>query len=140
MGERLKNNYFLIVRIIMIAGFSVCGFVEIEDYETGVSVLILLLVSFYIGVMATKELFHGWPKLAMALVGVVLNALLVYFGGREFLLLGRGIVCRERERSRGGKEQGENKQNTENLFHGTLPGFINDIKHNALALRYIAES
>ena len=40
----------------MIAGFSVCGFVEIEDYETGVSVLILLLVSFFIAAMSLMML------------------------------------------------------------------------------------
>ena len=105
MGERLKNNYFLIVRIIMIAGFSVCGFVEIEDYETGVSVLILLLVSFFIAAMslmmlnevtlgtvsqATKSILKNKniQNFCLLLVGAGLFTALIMLGGKGFILLG----------------------------------------------------
>ena len=87
MSDRLRENYFVFVRLALMV--VLCGYGAMSETEaTGVSVGILLLVSFYIGVMATKELFRGWPKLAMAMLGAVLLLLLVYFGGREFLPLG----------------------------------------------------
>jgi signal transduction histidine kinase len=87
MSDRLRENYFVFVRLALMV--VLCGYGAMSESEaTGVSVGILLLVSFYIGVMATKELFRGPIKIVMALVGVVLNSLLVYYGGREFLLLG----------------------------------------------------
>ena len=86
MNDRLKENYFVFVRLALMV--VLCGYGAMSETDmTGVSVGILLLVSFYIGVMATKELFRGRIKLVMALAGVVLNLLLVYYGGREFLLL-----------------------------------------------------
>lgn len=87
MSDRLRENYFVFVRLALMVLLCVYGAMNETDV-TGVSAGILLLVSFYIGVMATKELFRGWRKVALAMVGVVLNLLLVYSGGREFLLLG----------------------------------------------------
>ena len=87
MNDRLRENYFVFVRLALMV--VLCGYGTMSETDmSGVSVGILLLVSFYIGVMAAKELFRGPMKLVMALVGVVLNSLLVYYGGREFLLLG----------------------------------------------------
>ena len=86
MNDRLRENYFVFARLALMV--VLCGYGAMSETDmSGVSVGILLLVSFYIGVMATKELFRGRLKLAMALAGAVLNLLLVYYGGREFLLL-----------------------------------------------------
>ncbi len=86
MNDRLRENYFVFVRLALISALCCYGAINNAE-ETGVSVGILLLVSFYIGVMAIKELFSARTKLLMALVGAVLNILLLYFGGREFCLL-----------------------------------------------------
>ena len=93
----------------MIAGFSVCGFVEIEDYETGVSVLILLLVSFFIAAMslmmlnevtlgtvsqATKSILKNKniQNFCLLLVGAGLFTTLIMLGGKGFILLGFYLV------------------------------------------------
>ena len=93
----------------MIAGFSVCGFVEIEDYETGVSVLILLLVSFFIAAMslmmlnevtlgtvsqATKSILKNKniQNFCLLLVGGGLFAVLIMLGGKGFILLGFYLI------------------------------------------------
>ena len=91
----------------MIAGFSVCGFVEIEDYETGVSVLILLLVSFFIAAMslmmlnevtlgtvsqATKSILKNKNIQNLLLVGAGLFTALIMLGGKGFILLGFYLV------------------------------------------------
>ena len=58
MGEFLKDNYFTLVRIILMIKFSLYGIMFMGDImtRTGVSVQVLLLVSFYITVTALKEL------------------------------------------------------------------------------------
>ena len=86
MSDRLRENYFVFVRLALMVVLCVYGAMG-ETEGTGVSVGILLLVSFYIGVMAMKELFGERAKLLMTLAGVALNLLLVYIGGREFILL-----------------------------------------------------
>ena len=86
MSDRLRENYFVFVRLALMV--VLCAYGAMGETEgTGVSVGILLLVSFYIGVMATKELFGERAKLLMTLAGVALNLLLVYIGGREFIIL-----------------------------------------------------
>ncbi|MBR6020555.1 MAG: hypothetical protein IK055_10110 [Lachnospiraceae bacterium] len=86
MSDRLRENYFVFVRLALMV--VLCAYGAMGETEgTGVSVGILLLVSFYIGVMATKELFGERAKLLMTLAGVALNLLLVYIGGREFIML-----------------------------------------------------
>ena len=62
MSDRLRENYFVFVRLALMV--VICAYGAMGETEgTGVSVGILLLVSFYIGVMATKELFGERAKL-----------------------------------------------------------------------------
>ena len=58
MGEFLKDNYFTGVRIILMLVLSIYGIAINDSYEwnTGVSVKVLLLVSLFISLMALKEL------------------------------------------------------------------------------------
>ena len=86
MSERLRENYFVFVRLALMVVLCCYGAVHNAE-ETGVSVWILLLVSFYIGVMATKELAGARVKRWMTLAGAVLNILLLWLGGREYCLL-----------------------------------------------------
>ena len=55
MNERVRDNYFLVVRIALLVALSVYGVMNLLE-STGVSFRVLLLVSFYIGIMAVKEL------------------------------------------------------------------------------------
>ena len=58
MGEQLKKNYFMIVRIILMLSFGIGGYLKMDKATTGVSVLILLLIAFFIAAMsllATNE-------------------------------------------------------------------------------------
>ena len=57
-----------------------------ETAQSGVSFGILLLVSFYIGVMSAKELLVK-QKVVLTCLGALILALLLYFGGMSFYLL-----------------------------------------------------
>ena len=58
MGEQLRDNYFIIVRTVLMIVLSIYGFFGFEsgNPQTGVSVRILLLISFYIFVMVFTAL------------------------------------------------------------------------------------
>ncbi|MBQ6660931.1 MAG: hypothetical protein IJM57_05835 [Lachnospiraceae bacterium] len=86
MNDRLRENYFVFVRLALMLALCCYGMIDNSE-ETGVSVGMLLLVSFYLGVMSTKELVGARIRMLMAFAGVILNLLLVYYGGREFFLL-----------------------------------------------------
>jgi len=115
MGEHIKSHYFTIVRIILIAGFSISGFFYMTERETGVSVLILLLVSFFFADMALLVLNEIPPEeavgslrmdraartvreqkearkkrirdIALFTVGACISCALITIGGKGFLLL-----------------------------------------------------
>lgn len=55
--------------------------------KSGVSIGILLLVSFYIGAMAIKEIVSERAKIILTVIGVLLFCLIVYFGRWAFFYL-----------------------------------------------------
>ncbi len=55
--------------------------------KSGVSIGVLLLVSFYIGAMTVKELVFGWKKSGMVIVSVLLLCLILYYDRWAFFLL-----------------------------------------------------
>ncbi len=90
MGEYLKENYFTIVRIILVITFCIYGVVGIfdESSDTGVSLTILLLVSLFIACMAIKETVSEGKKIVFLIIAVILFAALMTVGGSSFILLG----------------------------------------------------
>ena len=85
MTNKVRNNYFVAVRLGFLFAFSALSI--ISSSEAGVSLPILLLGLFFISCMLAKELANGLWKIPAYIVGVVLTGLLIYFGGRGFLLL-----------------------------------------------------
>ncbi|MBR5658374.1 MAG: hypothetical protein IKX10_03120 [Lachnospiraceae bacterium] len=90
MGERLRDNFFTVVRIVIMLVFSLYGFFETS---TGVSPLILLLVALYFCAMALKELFADkrYKLLFLGLGAVAFVAILV-FGGNAYILMGLYLI------------------------------------------------
>ncbi len=88
MGERLRENFFLIVRIAVMAVLCIYGFSNpaFNEHNTGVSVRVLLLVSLYISVSVLRE-FIRRNKLLFILVNIALAAALIWTGGIGFILL-----------------------------------------------------
>ena len=87
MNDRIRNSYFVFVRLALLIVLSVCGVLN-ELTETGVSLRILLLVSFYIGLMAVKELLNLKGRRVIAVTGLLVWILLIYLEGMSFWLLG----------------------------------------------------
>ena len=89
MGEQLRDNYFIIVRTVLMIVLSIYGFFGFEsgNPQTGVSVRILLLISFYIFVMVLRELFPRY-RFACIMIGAVVYAFLLTGGGAGFVFLG----------------------------------------------------
>ena len=89
MGEQLKENYFTIVRIVMLLAFSAYGIFGFElKGNTGVSVWVLLLVSFFVTLMSLKEFFGKRVKLLMTLAAAGVLIALLWLGGNGFILQG----------------------------------------------------
>lgn len=87
MNERLRENYFVFIRLALMVVLCLYGLVD-EARTTGVSVRVLLLVSFYIGFMSLKELKIGKTRgLCMALA-VLIYLVIFYFYRESFYLLG----------------------------------------------------
>lgn len=93
MGDQLKENYFTIVRIVMMLAFSVYGMIELQDGgNAGVSVRVLLLVSLFFSVMALKEMAEKKVKLFLNATAAALFIALMYIGGKGFIMLGCLLV------------------------------------------------
>ena len=94
MGERIRYNFFLMIRIILMLVFASCGFLELGDKETGVSVLVLLLVSFFLAAMSAKNAIAGKNireriiKTVCFAAGGIILVLLIGIGGKGFIILG----------------------------------------------------
>ena len=90
MGERLRDNFFTVVRIDIMLVFSLYGFFETS---TGVSPLILLLVALYFCAMALKEMFADkrYKLLFLGLGAAAFIAILV-FGGNAYILMGLYLI------------------------------------------------
>ena len=89
MGEFLKDNYFTLVSVILMITFSVYGIMFMGDNQTGtgVSVQVLLLVSFYITAMAVKEIVGNKWRFFFYFVAAVLLCALYRVGGSGYILL-----------------------------------------------------
>ena len=94
MDERIKDNYFIIVRLAMMIVVCVSctitafgeGNIGIID-KTGISVQIFLLISLYMAAIALKELMPPVRKRFFIAGAMAIVALLFMVGGRSFLLL-----------------------------------------------------
>ena len=87
MGKYIKSRYFILIRIVIMLIFGMYGIMNASDYETtGVSLRVLLLVSFFISVMALKELSVRGRPVYILIAGIILAGLL-YWGGPGFILL-----------------------------------------------------
>ena len=90
MGEFLKEKYFILVRVIMMLVLSVYAVMTTADdvTQTGVSIRILLLVSFFLSFMALKELVNRKKQLFFLIGAAVILCFLIKLGGSGFILLG----------------------------------------------------
>ncbi len=90
MGERLRDNFFIVVRIVIMLVFSLYGFFETS---TGVSPLILLLVALYFCMMALKEMFVDKRyKLLFLGLGAAAFVAILLFGGNAYILMGLYLI------------------------------------------------
>lgn len=87
MSERIREYYFIFIRLALIVVFSLYGMI-CEAKQTGVSVKILLLVSFYICLMSLKEINVGKKRMVCALAGVLFYLIIFYLSRESFYLLG----------------------------------------------------
>ncbi len=94
MKSQFKENYFSAVRIVLMLIISVCcimaklGVDDIYDATgTGVSLQVLLLVSFIIGAVCLKEVVKDKIRLIFLGLAVMAAILLCKTGGRCFVLL-----------------------------------------------------
>ncbi len=87
MSENIREKNFLLIKLTLLIVFSVYGIMN-AVHETGVSVKILLLVSLYIGCLASKEFLKGSKKVICLIASCIIVALLVYMGGRYFVPFG----------------------------------------------------
>lgn len=86
MGKFLKNNYYILVKIMLMLVFSLYGFVT-DQGRAGVSLRVLLFVSLYISIMTLKEL--GQRKYMLCFFGgaLLIVCLLIHYGGGGFIPL-----------------------------------------------------
>ncbi len=87
MGDYLIQNYFIIVRIMLMLSFSLYGILANDD-GTGVSYKVLLLVAGLITLMAIRELLNRRMKHILLAASAATWGCLLYVGGRSFLLIG----------------------------------------------------
>lgn len=86
MGDNLKENYFIVVRSILMLAFCFYGLMD-KANDTGVSVRVLLLVSFIIALFAIRELARREWEILFLLGEAVLVGVLVALEGPSFVLL-----------------------------------------------------
>jgi signal transduction histidine kinase len=106
MGEQLKKNYFMIVRIILMLSFGIGGYLNMEKAATGVSVLILLLIAFFIAAMSllatnekNPEYDNSRSDKSKNIIGLIslltaagLFTAMMLIGGKSFILLGFYLI------------------------------------------------
>ena len=93
MNDRIKDNYFIFARLailLALVAYSIMSHMEMssEKTTTGVSIRVLLLVSFFIGVMAVKELFGITVRRYLTATGMLTWAVLISLEGKGFWVLG----------------------------------------------------
>ena len=87
MGEQLRNHYFLAVRIGLLLALEIY-IVLSQSVLTGASVGVLLLLAFFIGIMAGKELVLQKYRILFFIAAIVVMIVMVTYLGKAFLLLG----------------------------------------------------
>ena len=87
MSENIRDKNFLLIKLTLLIVFSVYGIMN-AVHETGVSVRMLLLVSLYIGCLASGEFFKGKKRVICLIESCVVVGLLIYMGGRYFVPFG----------------------------------------------------
>ncbi len=106
MGEQLKRNYFMIVRIILMLSFGISGYLKTDVRTTGVSVAVLLLVAFYIGAMALLVTNEKSPEndnaktvRSKTIIGIVsllaagiIFCIMIAVAGKSFILFGYYLI------------------------------------------------
>lgn len=93
MGEGLRDNYFLVLRVGLLLTVELY-IVFLRSALTGASVKVLLLLALFVGAMAGKELAGKRARIVFFIAAGILLILMVFMLGREFLLLGM-ILCYE---------------------------------------------
>ncbi|MBP5417825.1 MAG: hypothetical protein J6Y58_09940 [Clostridiales bacterium] len=89
--ERLKNHYFVLVRLFLMVTFGAYGYVERAD-GSQVSAWVLLLVAMYLAAMALFEIVPKKYKFICLLFAAGFFAALMVIGETGFMLLGFIIV------------------------------------------------
>ena len=94
MGEFLKDKYFILVRLILMFTLGMYGIIEAakKSNDTGVSLKILLLVSFFVTFMALKELSERKWQILFLVGAAIVTALLIKIGGGSFILLADFLI------------------------------------------------
>lgn len=87
MGEQLRDNYFLAVRIGLLLVLEIY-IVLSQSVLTGASVRVLLLLALFVGTLAGKELVEKKKRVLFFVMAVLLLAIMVTNLGKTFLLLG----------------------------------------------------
>lgn len=86
MGKFLKENYYILVRIILMLAYSMYGLSQ-NVTDAGVPLGVLLLVALYISVMTLKELTEGKRKAFFLAAALPVIVALIWIGGNGFILL-----------------------------------------------------
>lgn len=87
MGEQLRNNYFLAVRMGLVLVLEIY-IVLSQSVLTGASARVLLLLALFVGVIAGKELVERGKRVVFFVVAAILLYFIIAFLGNAFLLLG----------------------------------------------------
>ena len=88
MTERLRENYFLVVRICLLLALEIY-IVLSQSVLTGASSRVLLLLAFFVGAFAGKELVgRKREKYILLGIAILLCGIMIKFLGKEFILLG----------------------------------------------------
>lgn len=93
MGEKLREHYFLVVRIGVLLILEVY-IVLSQSILTGTSGRVFLLLALFIGAMAGKELVEKEKKWLLFVLAAVLWVAMITALGHEFMLLGV-LLCYE---------------------------------------------
>ncbi len=86
MSEKTRDHFFVIARLFIMLVLCAYGLFGTFD-KSGVSIVVLLLVSFYIGAMTVGELVSGRIKIVLTITGILILFLMLYFGKWAFFLL-----------------------------------------------------
>lgn len=88
MTEKLRENYFLIIRIGLLLALEIY-IVLTKTILTGASAWMLLLLALFVGVITGTELLKGkLKKIILLCAAAILWCIMMYLLGKELILLG----------------------------------------------------